>query len=84
MVVVVDPNRATPLIFTAYCQTSENVPTVTQADTQEMPNVDDYIAQKAAVYRLQQDMTNWERKVRPILLGHNYLKSFLSSPHVLR
>lgn len=34
-----------------------------QADTQEMPNVDDYIAQKAAVYRLQQDMTNWERKV---------------------
>ena len=37
--------------------------TIYQADTQEMPNVDDYIAQKAAVYRLQQDMTNWERKV---------------------
>lgn len=34
-----------------------------QADTQEMPNVDDYIAQKAAVYELQQHMANWERKV---------------------
>lgn len=36
----------------------------TQADTQEMPNVDDYIAQKAAVYELQQHMANWERKVK--------------------
>ncbi len=36
---------------------------VVQADTQEMPNVDDYIAQKAAVYQLQQHMANWERKV---------------------
>lgn len=35
-----------------------------QADTQEMPNVDDYIARKAAVYRLQQEMVNWDRKVR--------------------
>ncbi|CAM9206418.1 unnamed protein product [Discosporangium mesarthrocarpum] len=34
-----------------------------QADTLEMPNVDDYIEQKAAVYRLQQEMKNWERKV---------------------
>lgn len=34
-----------------------------QADTQEMPNVDDYIAQKAAVYELQQHLANWERKV---------------------
>lgn len=28
-----------------------------------MPKVDDYIAQKAAVYELQQQMANWERKV---------------------
>eukprot|EP00904_Undaria_pinnatifida_P003678 jgi/Undpi1/13310/HiC_scaffold_8.g02971.m1 len=40
-----------------------------RADTQEMPNVDDYIAQKAAVYRLQQDMTNWERKVEIASMG---------------
>ncbi|CAN0271857.1 unnamed protein product [Ectocarpus sp. 12 AP-2014] len=37
-----------------------------KADTQEMPNVDDYIAQKAAVYQLQSYLANWERKVRNI------------------
>lgn len=31
-----------------------------------MPNVDDYIAQKAAVYQLQSYLANWERKVRNI------------------
>lgn len=42
-----------------------------KADTQEMPNVDNYIAQKAAVYRLQQEMANWERKVSfPFLHTH--------------
>lgn len=40
--------------------------TIPQADTQEMPNVDDYIEQKADVYRLQQDVRNWERKVNDI------------------
>ncbi|CAM9181514.1 unnamed protein product [Choristocarpus tenellus] len=34
-----------------------------QADTSQMPNVDDYILQKASIYRLQLEMKNWERKV---------------------
>lgn len=46
---------------------------VIQADTQEMPNVDDYIAQKATVYRLQQEMTNWERKVNSHTLGSRFI-----------
>lgn len=44
-----------------------------QADTQQMPKVDDYIAQKAEVYRLKQETSNWERKVNNsslTILGH--------------
>lgn len=83
-VVIITLVISTNQICLRHRKTSENAPATAQADTQEMPNVDDYIAQKAAVYRLQQDMTNWERKVRSVLFSRDCPRFVPSSPHTSR
>ncbi|CAM9766585.1 unnamed protein product [Ascophyllum nodosum] len=40
-----------------------NIVYIRQVGSQEMPNVDEYIEQKGAVYRLQEEMAQWNRKI---------------------